>query len=98
MTEIPLTPAEIAEALRTLPGWTFANDALVTEFKFGSFREAISFMVRAAFEAEALNHHPDWTNAYNLVAIRLTTHHAGGRVTRKDVALAQKIQEISWVD
>ena len=53
--------------------------------------------MRVAFEAEALNHHPEWTNVYNRVAIRLNTHDAGGKVTRKDVELAQRIQKISWV-
>ncbi|MEJ1971951.1 MAG: 4a-hydroxytetrahydrobiopterin dehydratase [Lacunisphaera sp.] len=74
--------------------WIFADDALAKDFKFGSFREAFSFMVRVAFEAEAMDHHPDWTNVYNRVAIRLNTHDAGGKVTAKDVALAKKIQAI----
>ena len=97
MATQPLTPAEIAAALGRLPGWTFERDALAKEFKFGSFKEAFSFMTRAAFEAEAMDHHPDWTNVYHRVAIRLNTHDAGGKVTAKDVALAQKIQALSWV-
>jgi 4a-hydroxytetrahydrobiopterin dehydratase len=55
-------------------------------------------MVRVGFEAEAMNHHPDWTNVYNRVAIRLNTHDAGGKVTAKDVTLAQKIESLAWVD
>ncbi len=97
MASQPLNPAEIADALRALPGWAFERDALAKEFKFGSFREAMSFMVRVGFEAEALDHHPDWTNVYNRVAVRLNTHDAGGKVTAKDVNLARKIQGISWV-
>ncbi len=93
----PLGAKQIKVALGRLPGWTFKGDALGKEFKFGSFREAMSFMVRAAFEAEAMNHHPEWTNVYNRVAIRLNTHDAGGKVTAKDVALAGKIQALSWV-
>jgi len=88
----PLTSAEIAAALASLPGWTLADDALAKEFKFVSFRAAMAFMVRVAFEAEAMDHHPDWTNVYNRVAIRLNTHDAGGKVTAKDVELAKKIQ------
>ena len=87
----------IAQALAEIPGWKFERDALAKEFKFGSFREAMSFMVRVSFEAEAMDHHPEWTNVYNRVAIRLNTHDAGGKVTAKDVALAKKIQAISWV-
>jgi 4a-hydroxytetrahydrobiopterin dehydratase len=94
---IPLTAAEIHEALATLPGWTFERKALAKSFEFGSFREAMSFMVRAGFEAEAMDHHPEWTNVYNRVAVRLNTHAAGGKVTAKDVKLAQRFQKISWV-
>ncbi len=93
----PLTKKEIKLALGKLPGWKFAGNALVKEFKFGSFREAMSFMVRAGFEAEAMDHHPDWTNVYNRVAVRLNTHDAGGKVTAKDIALAKALQRISWV-
>lgn len=93
----PLSTAEIADAVKSLSGWTVDGDALAKTFKFGSFREALSFMVRVGFEAEAMDHHPEWTNVYNRVAVRLNTHDAGGKVTAKDVALAQKIQEISWV-
>ncbi len=96
MATQPLTPAEITAALPALPGWKFERDALAKEFKFGSFKEALSFMVRVGFEAEAMDHHPDWTNVYNRVAIRLNTHDAGGKVTAKDVALANKIQALSW--
>ena len=93
----PLTPKKIARACAGLPGWVFRRDALVKTFKFGSFREAMSFMVRVGYEAEELNHHPEWTNVYNRVAVRLNTHDAGGKVTAKDVELAARIQKISWV-
>jgi 4a-hydroxytetrahydrobiopterin dehydratase len=93
----PLSSAEIADALRVLPEWKAENDALAKTFKFGSFREALSFMVRVGFEAEAMDHHPDWTNVYNRVSVRLNTHDAGGKITAKDVTLAGKIQKISWV-
>ena len=93
----PLDLAEIATALAALPGWAREGDALAKTFKFGSFREAMSFMVRVSFEAEAMDHHPDWTNVYNRVVVRLNTHDAGGKVTAKDVELAGKIQALSWV-
>lgn len=97
MPNRPLTQSEIASSLGGLPGWTLDRDALAKEFKFGSFREAMSFMVRGAFEAETMDHHPDWTNVYNRVAVRLNTHDAGGKVTAKDVELAERLQKISWV-
>jgi 4a-hydroxytetrahydrobiopterin dehydratase len=93
----PLPKTEIENALASLAGWKWENDTLVKTYKFGSFREAISFMVRAAFEAEAMNHHPDWSNVYNRVAVRLTTHDAGDKVTAKDLELAGHIQRVSWV-
>jgi 4a-hydroxytetrahydrobiopterin dehydratase len=93
----PLASAKITAALLELPGWKYRRKALEKTFKFGSFREAFSFMGRVAFEAEAMNHHPDWTNGYNRVVIRLSTHDAGGEVTAKDVGLARRIQALSWV-
>ena len=93
----PLTPAKIAQALAPLSGWKFADDALAKRFKFGSFREALSFMVRVGFEAEELNHHPEWTNVYNRVDVRLNTHDAGDKVTAKDIELAKRIEQVSWV-
>lgn len=93
----PLTPSQITAACEKLAGWTFERDALTKTFTFGSFREAISFMVRVGFEAEALNHHPEWTNVYHRVVVRLNTHDAGGKVTAKDVDLATKIEKVSWV-
>ncbi len=93
----PLPRTKIAAALENLPGWKFRRDALAKTFKFGSFREAISFMVHAAFEADAMNHHPEWTNVYDRLSIRLSTHDAGGKVTAKDVELARRIQKFSWV-
>lgn len=93
----PLPTAEIQTALARLPGWRFERDALVKRFEFGSFREALSFMVRVGFEAEAMNHHPEWTNVYSQVDVRLATHDAGGKVTAKDVALAERFEKVSWV-
>jgi 4a-hydroxytetrahydrobiopterin dehydratase len=93
----PLAAKKIQAALPALPGWKMQRDALAKAFTFGTFREAMSFMVRVSYEAEAMNHHPEWTNVYNRVAIRLNTHDAGGKVTTKDVELARRIQGISWV-
>ena len=93
----PLVQRKIKAALAELPGWSFRRDALVKTFQFGSFPEALGFMVRAGFEAEAVNHHPEWTNIYNRVDVRLNTHDAGGKVTAKDVELAGRLQKVSWV-
>lgn len=93
----PLTSDQITAALKDLPGWTFDNNRLVRTFEFHHFKEAMSFIVRVAFEAEAMNHHPELFNVYKTVKISLNTHDAGGKVTQKDVDLAKAIQHLSWV-
>ena len=75
----------------------FADDKISKTYKFHSFREAMSFMVRIAFEAESANHHPELFNVYSTVKISLNTHDAGGKVTQKDVDLATAIERIAWV-
>ncbi len=96
MATSPLNAEQIDVALRQLPGWKVERDALTHTFEFGSFREAMSFMVRVGFEAEAMDHHPEWTNVYNRVSVRLNTHDAGNKITAKDVDLARKIAGLSW--
>ena len=54
-------------------------------------------MSRIAFECEALNHHPDWTNVYNVLTISLSTHDAGG-VTEKDFKLINAIEAIVEIE
>lgn len=90
----PWTKAKVDAALVGLPGWSREGDALVKTFAFASFKAALAFMVRAGFEAEALNHHPEWTNVYNRVDVRLSTHEAKGKITAKDVALASRMEAV----
>ena len=77
--------------------WIEKNDTLQKEFTFKNFTQAFSFMTLVAFAAEKINHHPEWTNVYNRVSIKLSTHDAGNIVTQKDRDLANKIDEISQV-
>lgn len=74
--------------------WTETPAALSAEFTFANFRAAFAFMTAVAFAAEAAGHHPEWTNVYNRVSVRLTTHDAGNTVTAKDHALAREIDDI----
>ncbi|MEM9433294.1 MAG: 4a-hydroxytetrahydrobiopterin dehydratase [Pseudomonadota bacterium] len=90
---------ERTEALQDLAstGWsvsTDGRDAIVKSFKFSSFVEAFGFMTKAAIEAEKMNHHPEWFNVYNRVEITLTTHDAGG-LSRLDIKLAQRMDNLS---
>lgn len=74
--------------------WLEENDALNREFQFADFSEAFAFMTRVAMLAETANHHPEWSNVYRTVKIRLTSHDAGNRVTDKDIDLALQINRL----
>lgn len=92
----PLSDAQIKDALKELDGWTYEDNKLKRHLQFGSFKEAVSFIVRLAFHAEGMNHHPELHNVYNKLDIALSTHDAGGKVTEKDVALAKAIHDFNW--
>ena len=92
-----LTADKIESAIDKLPGWAYADGKLSKTYKFGSFREAMSFIVRVGFEAEAMNHHPELFNVYSTVKITLSTHDAGDQVTQKDIDLATEIERVAWV-
>jgi 4a-hydroxytetrahydrobiopterin dehydratase len=91
----PLPEAERAEALAALPEWTLHADGLAIsrEFRFKNFSEAWAFMSRVALIAEKHDHHPEWSNVYNRVAITLTTHDAGG-LSERDAKMARAIDKL----
>lgn len=89
----PFTELQILSGLKELDGWEYEDNAIHTSFEFDDFKDAFSVMTRIAFEAEKLNHHPDWSNVYNTLQISLSTHDAGG-ITAKDFELAKIIDEI----
>ncbi len=84
-------------ALEGLVGWQYADDTISRSFEFNSFREAVSFIVRMAFEAESLDHHPELSNVYSRVHVALRTHDAGDTVTEMDIELARRINQICWI-
>lgn len=88
-----LNDQEIKTALNDLTDWTLENGFICKSITFKNFKEAFAFMTRVAFEAEALNHHPNWENVYNSLTIRLNTHDADG-ITTNDFELAARIDEI----
>ena len=83
-----------ARALAERPGWdpVEGRDAIQKFFKFKDFSQAWGFMSRVALAAEAMNHHPEWSNVYNRVEIVLTTHDCGG-LSERDIQLARKIDD-----
>lgn len=91
-----LTATDREKAVAALQGWKLDDDgeAIARDFKFDDFVAAFGFMAQVALNAEKADHHPEWSNVYNKVSIRLTTHDAGG-LTKKDIDLARKIDEIA---
>ena len=74
--------------------WEFINNNNKVRklFKFKSFSEAFSWMTEVAFDAEKIDHHPDWTNVYNKVDVTLSTHDQN-KVTSKDLSLAEIMEK-----
>ena len=90
LSRLPLTEAQLTEALVGLPGWARAGEGIERTYVLKDFSEAWAFMNRVALAAEKLDHHPNWSNVYSRVTIRLWTHDAGG-VTEFDTWLARRI-------
>ena len=74
--------------------WKEIDNKLQAIFKFKDFAEAFAFMTEVAIHLEKQNHHPFWTNVWNIVEIHLQTHDAGNIVTDKDHHLAKTIEVI----
>lgn len=83
----------IQTQLEKLDGWDFKNNTIFKDFKFKNFSEALAFIVQIGIIAEKQKHHPEITNVYNKVSLRLTTHDSNG-VTEKDIKLAATIDKI----
>ena len=92
---VKLTEAERAGLAVKLPDWTLAADGASIErvFRFSDFSAAWGFMSRVALLAEKQDHHPDWSNVWNKVAIVLSTHDVGG-LSARDVTLAEAIDRV----
>src|SRR2546430_7337432 len=88
-----LTDAEISSLLPKAKGWSVVNGKLHREFACKDFVAAFGNMTRVALVAEAMNHHPEWSNVWNKVVIDLNTHSVKG-ISDYDFVLAGKINEI----
>jgi 4a-hydroxytetrahydrobiopterin dehydratase len=89
-----LSDEAIQQALGDLPGWAVANGKLHRDYKFADFAHAFGFMATAAPSIEKADHHPEWSNVYNRVAVDLTTHDSGG-ITQADLDLAVLLEKIA---
>ena len=88
-TVFKFSEEDIIKNLKKIDGWTVKDD-LLSIFKtyiFKNFKEAFSWMTSVSIEAERLDHHPEWSNVYNKVAVNLSTHDVSG-LSKKDIELA----------
>lgn len=85
---VSISSEEVENLLASLEGWSLVDGKLHTELQFENFIEAWAFMTKLAIVAERINHHPEWSNVYNLVTIDLMTHDKNG-ITNLDVELAR---------
>ena len=74
--------------------WQEIDGALYKRFEFANFREAFAFMTKVAHIAEEQDHHPDWSNSWNVVEINLCSHDKGRTVTARDHRLAESINTL----
>jgi 4a-hydroxytetrahydrobiopterin dehydratase len=88
-----LSEAEIKEKMNVAKGWSLVNGKLHRAFECKDFVAAFGNMTRVALVAEAMNHHPEWSNVWNKVVIDLNTHSVEG-LSNLDFELAVKINEI----
>jgi 4a-hydroxytetrahydrobiopterin dehydratase len=94
MAAVPLSTDQIAALPQELPKWTLVGGKLRRELRFADFVEAFGFMSQVALVAEAMGHHPEWSNVWNRVVIELTTHDTGG-LSNLDVQLARRIDGLA---
>lgn len=90
----PLTAAEIATALESLPTWQVHDGKLTTHRRLPSFLDALAFVQRVGLLAEELDHHPDIDIRWRTVTLAVNTHDAGNQITGFDVRLAQRIDAL----
>ena len=91
-----LTGEARRSALAELDGWSEVDgrDAISRSFRFADFNAAFGFMTRVALKADAMDHHPEWSNVYRTVDVVLSTHDAGG-LTELDIRLARAMDRLA---
>ncbi len=82
------------ELIKNNTEWKEIDHQLCKSFVFKDFIEAFDFMTKVAMIAEQENHHPWWSNVYNKVEIKLSTHDAGNIITEKDRLMASLIDNL----
>ena len=77
-----------------LDPWMLDDGKLHRRYKFSSFSTAFAFMTQAAMVCEVMDHHPKWTNVWNMVEVDLLTHRSKG-VTLLDIEMATAMEQIA---
>jgi 4a-hydroxytetrahydrobiopterin dehydratase len=95
MARYAIAESDLPDLLASLPGWEIKAGKLHKEYKFGSFAQAMGWMVATAIYADKLDHHPEWHNVYNRVRVDLVTHDLGDAISNWDVDLAKKMDELA---
>ncbi len=96
---ILLTQEQIDDALAELNAdalapWEIRDSKLMRRYDFASFGDAISFMAQIALDCEKLDHHPRWTNVWNVVEISLFTFKVKG-LTELDFELSGRMERLA---
>lgn len=89
-----LSDAQRDTSMAALPSWSLEGSWLVRAYEFGDFDEAMDFILKVADVARALDHHPNLSNVYNRVELRVSTHDAGG-LTALDFEFASRVSKLS---
>lgn len=89
-----ISAEEARQRLQALPGWALEGEAVTRQFTFAGFPEAVAFIVRLGFAAEAVDHHPDLLVNYKRVTVTYSTHSEGG-LTEKDFAGAKEATSLA---
>ncbi len=90
-----ITAERLSELMAGLPDWQLAGEQVITrEFEFPDFGRAMAFMTAIAIRADRIDHHPEWSNVYRKVVVKLTTHSAHG-LTNLDFELAAYMDEVA---
>ena len=75
--------------------WKREGEAIVRDWKFKDFAEAMAFVNRVAEAAEEANHHPDiLVHGWNKVRLLVTNHSAGG-LTELDFEMAKRFDGLA---
>ena len=81
------------ESIQNTEDWNEVSGKLEKTFQFKDFKEALDFINKVGQISESMNHHPEITNVYNKVTLKLKTHDKN-QITELDHKLAKKVDDL----